>query len=252
MKRRDLVVIGWSICLWACGGASTGTPDEAAAVLFEGDVGDLLPHAVGAVARFRVTARSGAEEITTRVTTTVLSEGPGGAFLLETTPEGGPPRRVRARQVGDTIEANAFATLEDGYSWRQFDPAHVLAWTPLLRGEGRKSGFRRDLEVVLDIDGQRGARTVTFSGELERTPRALESISFGGADVESVVFAVTGEAVAVDGTGAFFGATKPLRLSLEGTEFVAPQIGRIRDEAKLTLSFGDTVAVVTTTSARIP
>lgn len=247
MDRTRCIAVALSASLWACGGSDSGQTADESNVLFAGPPAELLPHDVGRTTTFVVRAQSGVDEITTTVTTAVLSEGPGGEFILETAPDGGSPRRIRAREYDDRIEADAFATLEDGYLWQDLDPPSLLVWTPLIAGEGRRTGFQRELELLIEVDGDSEVRTVTFSGEIERTPSGLESIAFRGETVEAITFDVKGSGIAASHAGLPGGS---LRISIEGTEHRAPGIGQIREEMTLTIEHADTEAVVTTTSTR--
>ncbi len=231
--------------LSSCGGSESRDVGSHA-VLFDGPPGELLPHEIGRTSRFLVSARSGDDTIWSLFTTRVLSEGPDGEFILESAPDGGRPRRIRAREVGDQVRLEAVAVEQpDGFLWADVRPPAVLVQTPVIAGEALETRFVRTVEVLLEIDGVQQARSITFEGTSERTPRAREEIIVGDRALSALAFDVRGESqLASVGDLADDGSAPTLRLALRGTEYRSPGVGLVREVAKLTIQVGDANAVV--------
>lgn len=246
--------LGLLLCLIGCGssGQSHVTTTEAADVLFEGTPAELLPHAVGHTSHFVVTARTDADEITTVVSTTVLSDGPNGEFIVETSSDDGRTRRLRARETEDRIVLEAFTKNGTELIWTELGEAATLVRTPVIAGATAATTFARTVDVLLEVDGVREARTIAFSGNGTRTPRAVETIPFGDDEIPAIAFALRGDGRADDVPGLPPGATNPLRLSFVGTEHRAPGVGLIREVVELTIEAGGGGATVDLRTERRP
>lgn len=236
-QRRAAAIALLGALVASCGGAA-----EKDGILFGGPPGELLPHETGRSSRFLVHARSGDEATSTVLTTRVLSEGPDGGFIVENTPDGGVPRRLRARETDTQIRLEAVSVDgPDGRLWTTIDPAAILVETPVVRGRALRTRFVRTIDVVTTIDGLPRTRSITFEGESLRTARSRETISVSGMELSALVFDVRGESrtVHVPGLQGTPGDT-PLRLDLRGTEHLVPGIGLVREVLELTILFGDT------------
>lgn len=235
--------VGLLAALVACGGSGGPSTLPEREVLFDGPPGELLPHAAGDTSGFIVTARSGDETISAAVTTTVLSDGPEGEFIVESTSDGGAPRRVRARESEDRIQIEARATATDGFGWREVDPPAIVVRTPVIAGRSTETPFVRTTEILLEVDGVRKARAVTFAGQNTRTARAWRTIEIQDGEIRALEFDVegVGEIVQIDGRHT---AAGPLQLRFRGTEYRVPRIGLLLETMELTFTSGDASAVV--------
>ncbi|MDG2303613.1 MAG: hypothetical protein P8R42_02985 [Candidatus Binatia bacterium] len=236
--RRTGILALLAALVAGCGGDDAGEDG----ILFAGPPGELLPHETDRRSRFLVHTRSGDEAISTILTTRVLNEGPDGVFIVEGTPDGGPPRRLRARETETQIRLEAVSVDgPDGMHWTDIDPAAVLVETPVVRGRALRTRFVRTLEVLATIDGAPRARSITFEGESVRTPRSRETISVSGMELSALAFDVRGESQTVHLTGhAGAPSDTALRLDLRGTEHLVPGIGLVREVLELTILAGET------------
>lgn len=245
--------LGLLLCLCGCGGSGTDPTTEAAEILFEGTPAELLPHSVGHTSHFLVTARTDADAISTVVSTTVLSDGPNGEFIVETSSDGGSRRRLRARETEDRIVLEAFTQMETEPEWTELPQPATLVQTPVVAGTTAAITFARTVDVLLDVDGVREARTITFSGSGTRTPRAVEAISFGDDEISAIAFDLRGDGRADDVPGLPPSAAEALRLSFVGTEYRAPGLGLVRETVHLTIAAGRNQALIELrTERRVP
>ncbi|MBM4265489.1 MAG: hypothetical protein FJ144_02560 [Deltaproteobacteria bacterium] len=230
-----------AVLLSACGGASETA--DAGEVLFAGRPGELSPHDVGSTARFRIEARSGSESTSATRTTVVLSEGPDGEFLLETSTDTGIRQRLRARETPDEVRVEAIAVDDgSGFAWRDLDPAAVLVRVPVVAGATLEAEFARTIDLRIESGGASTVRSLVVTGESRRRAVGWEDLVLGGETLRAIRWEIEGESRTE--TIVLGGESLEIRAQLRGVEHRAPGLGLVREEADLEISVGGATTAV--------
>ena len=229
--------------LAACGG--NGSDPNRPLVLFDGPAAALRPHARGRSTLFDVRISQGDRDITDRRTSHILEDGPDGRFVFETRSEAGTSHRIRGLDRGDRIEIEA---IQEGDTWRALDPPPVIVQSPLIAGETRETRFLLTLQASVESGGAVASRALTFEGRSARTPRAWETIVVDGHEISAIAIDVRASAEA---TAPHRAETPALRLTMSGSEYLAPGLGLLREVLSLQIdAAGKSVALQRETERR--
>ncbi len=223
--------------LVGCGGGSAGSDSDQEPtqplVLFEGSARELLPHADGSVARFRSTASTTGEALTSTSTATVSGSSAEGEFATEHLLEDGRRARIEARDAGDEIAIERVVTDpgSDAEESVALDPPAILVRTPVIAQQRLRTSFVRTVDIAVTAEGSTVVRPVRFVGHAERTPIEVASVevpagSFAGA-VRYALTATGSAAIEV------LGLPVELTVEVEGEEWLAPGVGLVRESLDL-------------------
>jgi hypothetical protein len=216
--------------LAACGG---GSGSNGPLVLFDGPAAALRPHERGRSSLFDVRISQGDRDITDLRTSHILEDGPDGRFVFETRSEAGTSHRIRGLDRGDRIEIEA---IQEGDTWRALDPPPVIVQSPLIAGETRETRFLLTLQASVESGGSAASRALTFEGRSARTPRAWETIVVDGYEIPALAIDVRATAEA---TAPHRAETPSLRLTMNGSEYLAPGLGLLREVLSLQIDAAD-------------
>jgi hypothetical protein len=245
-----LVSLAPALALPACGGGGGG--DGGGAVLFSGSAGELVPHAVGRTAAYRVTATSEGMTDVSGFTSTVTAEPGGGAFVTRFASATGAAAESTSRDTGDEVRVERFVDDPGGPDERSvaLDPPVVVVRTPVVAGDAIETRFARTLELLLTIDGAVVRRQVLFTGDARRVPAAVESVTVPGGTFDAVRYDVS--ATGATSIPILGGAQLDVSIEVAGAEWIAPGAGGVREDLDVTLRAGGEQTQVRFVTERVP
>jgi len=251
-RRRSVLVLLVALVLSfpACGGGSDG--DDAGTVLFAGTAGELLPHAVGRAAAYRVTATSAGTSDVSGFTSTVTADAGGGAFVTRFVSATGALAESTSRDTGSEVRVERFVDDPGGPDEQSLvlEPPVVVVRTPVVAGDAIETAFARTLELLLTIDGTVVRRQVLFGGEARRVPETLETVAVPAGTFEAIRYAVAATGAAT--IPILGGASLELSIEVAGAEWIAPGTGGVKEDLDVTVRAAGEEARVRFVTERVP
>lgn len=233
----------------ACGGGDGATSGQGA-VLFAGPAGELVPHATGRSATFRVTATSGGASEVSGFTSTVTSNGADGVFATRYVSATGAVADSTSRDTGDEIVVERFVNDPGGPDEQRalLDPPVGVVRTPVVAGETIESSFARTLELDVRIGDASERRQILFVGSARRVAVDASTVTVpAGTYADAIHYAVaaTGETRI-----AVLGESVVVTIAVAGDEWFAPGVGGVREELEVTVHAGDESSAIHFTTER--
>jgi hypothetical protein len=218
-----------------CGGGGSNDGQ----VLFDGDASELVPHATGRSATFRVTATSNGASDTSSFTATVTGNEDGGVYVTRYVSATGAVAVSTSRDSGDEIRVERFVNDPGGPDEQiavPMPPVGVVR-TPVIAGEGFDGGFARTLELDVRIGDTIVHRQVLFTGSAQRIARERGTVTVpAGAFADAIRYAVhaTGQS-----SIPVLGESLRVSVEVDGDEWFAPGAGGVKEELDVTVRAGD-------------
>jgi len=235
----------------ACGGS--GGPDDAAApgeVLFAGEAGELVPHALRRTAAYRVAATvDGATEVSS-FRATVTEDRSDGVFQTRYESASGALARSVSRDGGSELRVERFVNDPGGPDARDvlLDPPVVVVRTPVVAGDAIETSFARALDLRVTVGDATERRQVLFVGSARRVPVERDAVTVPDGTFDAIRYAVEARGEA---SVPILGASLAFVAEVRGDEWFAPGVGGVKEELEVRLSAGDATAVVRFVTERV-
>ncbi|MEW6270412.1 MAG: hypothetical protein AB1689_14070 [Thermodesulfobacteriota bacterium] len=233
----------------ACGGGD-GNGGGTGELLFSGSAGELVPHALGRSAVYRVTATvDGASEVSS-FSSTVTEDGADGVFQTRFESATGALARSVSRDTGSEVRVERFVNDPGGPDERdaRLDPPVVVVRTPVVAGDAIETSFARPLDLALTVGGTVRRRQVLFVGSARRVPEAREEVTVPAGTFEAVRYAVSARGEA---TIPILGERIRFTADVAGDEWFAPRVGGVKEVLDVTLRAGEASTEVRFVTERV-
>lgn len=220
--------------LAACGDGGEGGDAGPPEVLFSGPAGELVPHAVGRSAAYRVTATGEGMSDESGFTSTVVAEPGDGTFVTRFVSATGAIAESTSRDTGSEVRVERFVSDPGGAEEKvvELEPPVVVVRTPVVAGEAIESSFARTLELVITVRDTVLRRQVLFTGSGRRVPEAREPVTVPGGTFDALRYAVSARG---EVTIPVVGQAILLTVDVAGAEWFAPGVGGVKEDLELVL-----------------